>query len=325
MAIRQVDGDLDIVPGSITSISVAPYGITGASLATGAVTSDKLAVGSIDGSSIVAYSIPSTALSTGAVTANAIVGGAVTNSKLGSNSIDITKMGPYSVGTTQLATGAVTANQLGSLSVINTKIMTGAVGTPQMATGSVTRSIIAATAVGTSQMGLLSVTNAILATGAARDNIGYTGVNQAGDTMTGVLTLATGPTNPLDAATKGYVDTKSAAMDIDANILMGGATGGVNITYWGMKAARTMSLGAAAVGECLVTGASVSVVSANVNGTPVSSFTFATGATGATVVASGLPTIMATGDVLTLVSDASLFAVAISGIMITIPATATLL
>lgn len=41
--------------------------------------------------------------------------------------------------------------------------------------------------------------------------IGYTPVNKAGDTMTGLLTLSGAPTGDLHAATKKYVDDKTAA------------------------------------------------------------------------------------------------------------------
>lgn len=42
--------------------------------------------------------------------------------------------------------------------------------------------------------------------------LGYTPVNKAGDTMTGLLTLSGDPVNPLHAASKQYTDTKQAAL-----------------------------------------------------------------------------------------------------------------
>lgn len=46
----------------------------------------------------------------------------------------------------------------------------------------------------------------------------YTPVNKAGDTMTGDLTLANDPTNPLHAATKQYVDNLATGLDVKASV-----------------------------------------------------------------------------------------------------------
>ena len=78
---------------------------------------------------------------------------------------------------------------------------------------------------------------------AKQNNLGYTPVNRAGDTMTGLLTLSGDPTNPLHAATKQYVDTvaANAATGIDPKDAVRTATT-ANITLSG-----TQTVGAVAV------------------------------------------------------------------------------
>lgn len=67
-------------------------------------------------------------------------------------------------------------------------------------------------------------------------NLGFTPVNRAGDTMTGLLTLSGDPSNPLHAATKQYVDTvaANAASGIDPKEAVRTATT-VNITLSGAQ------------------------------------------------------------------------------------------
>lgn len=74
-------------------------------------------------------------------------------------------------------------------------------------------------------------------------SLGYTPVNRAGDTMTGLLTLSGDPSNPLHAATKQYVDTvvANAASGLDPKDAVRTATT-ANITLSG-----TQTVGAVAV------------------------------------------------------------------------------
>ena len=69
--------------------------------------------------------------------------------------------------------------------------------------------------------GLLSVADYTLFAG-KQDALGYTAVNQAGDTMQGPLVLNAAPTVTNGAATKGYVDTGLAAkLSLEGGVLSG--------------------------------------------------------------------------------------------------------
>lgn len=69
--------------------------------------------------------------------------------------------------------------------------------------------------------------------------LGYTPVNKAGDTMLGTLVLFADPTNPLEAATKQYVD--SVATGLDVKLSVRAATTG-NITLSGTQTVDGVSL-----------------------------------------------------------------------------------
>lgn len=70
-----------------------------------------------------------------------------------------------------------------------------------------------------------------------QDALGYVAVNQAGDTMQGILTLSGAPVNTNDAATKGYVDS-GLATKVD---LTGGTMSGLLV----LSADPAQALGAA--------------------------------------------------------------------------------
>jgi len=61
-------------------------------------------------------------------------------------------------------------------------------------------------------------------TGVLSYSLGFTPVNKAGDTMTGFLTLSADPTSNLHAATKAYVDSKTAVQSVNTK------TGAVTLT-----------------------------------------------------------------------------------------------
>ena len=62
--------------------------------------------------------------------------------------------------------------------------------------------------------------------------LGYTPVNRAGDTMTGLLTLSADPVNALHAATKQYVDSVATGLDIKSSVR---AATTANITLSGLQ------------------------------------------------------------------------------------------
>ena len=121
-----------------------------------------------------------------------------------------------------------------------------------------------------------------LTSGNVTTALGYTPVNKAGDTMTGLLTLSADPTNALHAATKQYVDAVKTGLDFKDSVR---AIATSNITLSGTQTIDGVSL--VAGDRVLVAGQT----SASANGIYVvaaGSWTRATDADTSTEVNSGL-------------------------------------
>jgi hypothetical protein len=149
---------------------------------------------SLGASALASAAVTSAKLGSSAVVEAAIASGAVTAEKLASDAVSTVKIASLAVTEAKLANGAVTANKLGA----------GAVTTSAISDGNVTTAKLAANAVNATKLDLTDT---------------Y-------DFSSGVVRVATTPSNDNDATSKSYVDNvaqgahfkKAVQVAVESNI-----------------------------------------------------------------------------------------------------------
>lgn len=171
--IANIDTDLEIEDGSITTAKLANSAVTGAKIANNAVTTAKISdlnvtTGKLAGDAVTATKIAASAVTTDkianlAVTSAKIAANSITSSELAGGAVQATHIQDLAITGAKIANGTITSGKLGSSSVGTTQIANLAVTAAKIASNSVTGSELASNAVSATHINSSAVTNVKIA------------------------------------------------------------------------------------------------------------------------------------------------------------------
>jgi hypothetical protein len=192
---------LDVLPNaSVTNQYLAANAVAEVNIQDNAVTSSKLADNSVDSGALQTGAVTAGKIGTGAITTANIQDLQVAEAKLANNAVTNAKLGPLSVSVDKIASGAVTFDKIAQ-NTVNYDNLNRNTGGFTSNTGTNRYLRVA----GDGTLGLAQVSTIPVGTPASDVSYGST-TGSDGFTNTNLRT----PTNPRDAATKGYVDTAVA-------------------------------------------------------------------------------------------------------------------